>query len=47
MARKKGTRIEEASRKGIAHGSYNDPWKGAKKKEETLFNKLRKGTVPR
>ncbi len=46
MARKKGTRIGEASRK-IAHGSYNDPLKGAKKKEEPLFKKLRKGTVPR
>jgi hypothetical protein len=42
MARKKGSRISEESRRGLSDGRFKDPWKGAKQKEKTLFKKIRK-----
>ena len=47
VARRKGSPIEEASRKGITDGRYKNPWEGAKAKEKKLFKKLRDGTLPK
>lgn len=42
MARKKGSRISEESRKELSDGRFKDAWKGAKHKEKTVFKRIRK-----
>lgn len=44
MARKKGTRIEEESRKGLTHGAFKNPLdvRIQKKKSDEALKKLNK-----